>query len=219
MIAYEEIEKILGYTFKDKTLLLEAFTHVTYASQNNCPHNDRLEYLGDAVLQLVVSEWQYKKDSTATAGKMTAERQKLVCQNALDSAVDALGIWKYLLYKGTMQNLHGKPKSSLFEAVVAAIYLDGGYKAASKFIIKYGNLSAGRPMENTKGELKELLEKYGEQPPRYVTEKYGKDHAPIFNCVAYALGESAKGQGKSKKEAETVAAARLLWEIKKKLNK
>jgi ribonuclease-3 len=215
----DEIEKKLGYTFRDERLLDEAFTHVTYANKHGGVHNDRMEYLGDAVLQLVVTNWQYARNDKATAGKLTAERQKLVCQNALDSAIDALDVWQYLLYEGTEQNLQGKPKSSLFEAIVAAIYLDGGYKAAETFIVKHGNLSAGKAVDNPKGDLKEFLEKRGEEPPRYETVKTGKDHAPMFYTTAYALGESAKGEGKSKKDAESLAAARLLWELTKSKKK
>jgi ribonuclease-3 len=216
MLPYQEIEKKLGYTFKDKTLLQEAFTHVTYSNRHGVKHNDRLEYLGDAVLQLVVTVWQFDRKDDATAGKMTSERQKLVCQNALDSAIDGLGVWKYLLYEGSEQNLQGKPKSSLFEAIVAAIYLDGGMNAANKFIHDHGNLQAGRLISNPKGDLKEFLEKRGEKEPVYKVEKTGKDHAPVFYATAYALGESAKGEGKTQKEAQAMAAARLLWELKKK---
>ena len=216
MLPILEIEKKLGYTFKDKSLLQEAFTHVTYSNRHNVKHNDRLEYLGDAVLQLVVTVWQYDRQDNATAGKMTSERQKLVCQNALDSAVDGLDVWQYLLYEGSEYNLQGKPKSSLFEAIVAAIYLDGGMDAAKKFILEHGNLTAGKSIDNPKGELKEFLEKRGEKEPVYRTEKTGKDHAPVFHTTVYALGESAKGEGKTQKEAQAIAAARLLWELKQK---
>ena len=208
-----EIEKKIGYAFADKRLLEEAFTHATYAYRYGVPSNERMEFLGDAVLQLVVTEWLYERDSAAQEGTLTEKRQKLVCKDALDSAVDGLGVWEYVRAVGTAHNLQGKAKSSLFEAIVAAIYLDGGYAEAKAFILKYGNLrdvSIGNP----KGELKEYLEKMGEIPPRYEVEKTGKDNAPVFYCVVYALGQTAKGQGKTKKEAEATAAARLLWELK-----
>ena len=89
-LPFAEIENKLGYTFKNKALLEEAFTHKTYSNSFGGKHNDRLEYLGDAVLELVVTEWQYDKDERATSGKMTSQRQKLVCQPALDSAIDAI---------------------------------------------------------------------------------------------------------------------------------
>ena len=213
---HAEIEQKLGYTFKNKALLEEAFTHSTYSHLFGGKHNDRMEYLGDAVLELVVTEWQYGKDEKVTAGKMTSQRQKLVCKDALDSAVDALGVYGYLRYKGTEYNLKGKPKSSLFEAIVAAIYLDGGYARAKKFILKHGNLKLDIKTGNATGELKEFLEKRGQ--PQAIAEitRTGKDNAPHFYCKLRAMGEEAQGDGKTKKEAIATASARLLWELKKK---
>lgn len=216
MFPYSQVEKKIGYVFKDKALLKEAFTHSSYANRYGGRDNERLEYFGDAVLQFVVTEWQFLKDSQATEGKLTGKRQKIVCKDALDTAVDGLGIWQHLLSDGTEYNVKGKAKSSLFEAVVAAIYLDGGYKAARKFILEHGNINFDVQVGNPKGDLKEYLEKRGEENARYEVEKTGKDNAPLFHCTAYALGENAKGDGKTKKEAESTAAARLLFELSRK---
>ena len=210
----ETIEKKLGYTFRNKSLLRTAFTHISYANRYQEKSNERLEYLGDAVLQLVVTEWQFRKEPTASEGKLSSKRQKLVCKDALDSAVDGLGVWEHLLAVGSEYNVKGKAKSSLFEAIVAAIYLDGGYKAAKKFILEHGNVNFDVQEGNPKGELKEYLEKRGLGEPRYEIEKTGKDNAPHFRCTVSALGASARGEGKTKKEAESTAAARLLWEFK-----
>ncbi|MBQ5930135.1 MAG: ribonuclease III, partial [Clostridia bacterium] len=125
--SYQEIERVLGYTFRDKSLLKEAFTHSTYANIHGGKDNERLEYLGDAVLQLVVTEWQYKDDERANEGELTRERQQLVCGDALDDAVENLNLQKYLLIEGGKANIGKKTVSSIFEAVAAAIYLDGGY--------------------------------------------------------------------------------------------
>lgn len=214
---YDEIEKKLGYAFQNRALLEEAFTHSTYAHLCGGKHNDRMEYLGDAVLQLVVTEWQYGKDEQATAGKMTSQRQKLVCQSALDSAVDALEVYGYLRYKGTEYNLKGKPKSSLFEAIVASIYLDGGYAQAKKFILKHGNLRLDNTAGNATVELKEFLEKLGKPQAKAEITHTGKDNNRHFYCTLHAEGEEAKGEGKTHKEAIATASARLLWELKKKL--
>ncbi|MBQ8685016.1 MAG: ribonuclease III [Clostridia bacterium] len=212
-----EIEAKIGYTFRNKNLLKEAFTHASYTSRYGGRNNERLEYLGDSVLQLVVTEWQYRKSPKASEGELTAKRQKIVCKNALDSAVDALDIWQYLLKSGrTEYNVKGKAKSSLFEAVTAAIYLDGGYKAAKKFILEHGNISLDIKVDNPKGDLKEFLEKRSVEEPRYEVVKTGKDNSPVFHCTARALGESAAGEGRTKREAEATAAARLLWELSKK---
>ena len=213
---YTEIERKIGYTFRDKALLKEAFTHSTYANAHGGKDNERLEYLGDAVLQLVVTEWQYTRDEKASEGVLTSERQKLVCQNALDSAVDGLGIRQYLLLSGSKANIGQKTTSSLFETVAGAIYLDGGYAAAQAFILAHGNLNLKKELENPKGALQEFLQAKGKQPPEYSCEKSGKDNAPVFRCTVTAFGETARGEGKSKKEAEQTAAARLLWELSRK---
>ena len=209
-----EVEEKLGYVFENKALLEEAFTHSTYAHLHGGKSNERMEYLGDSVLQLIVTEWQYVSDEKASEGTLTARRQKLVCKDALESAVDSLGIWDYLLTEGRkVENVGEKAKSSLFEAVTAAIYLDGGYEAAKTFVLKHGNLRFDAGQGNPVGELKEYLEKRGEKEARETWEKSGKDNSPVFRCVLSALGESARGEGRSKREARATAAARLLWEL------
>ncbi|MBP3434557.1 MAG: hypothetical protein J6K50_04705 [Clostridia bacterium] len=216
MFPVSEVEKRIGYVFHNKNLLEEAFTHSTYAHLHGGRDNDRLEYLGDAVLELVVTEWQFRGDPQASAGKLTGERQKLVCKNALDTAIDGLGVWGYLLFEGSEENLKGKPKSSLFEALTAAIYLDGGYKAAKAFILEHGNLGCAKEETNHIGLLKEFLEKRGQAMPQEQMERSGRDNAPTFHCTLTALGESAEGEGKTKREAKATASARLLWELQKK---
>lgn len=212
----EEVERKIGYVFKDKSLLIESFTHSSYTHRFGGKNNERLEYLGDAVLQLIITEWQYVNDVEASEGKMTSVRQKLVCKNALDSAVDGLDVWKYLRSCGTEYNVKGKAKSSLFEAITAGIYLDGGYESAKRFVLEHGNVNVDITQGNPKGDLKEYLEKRGLEAPRYEVEKTGKDNAPLFICTVYAQGESAKGQGKTKREAESMSAYRLLWELERK---
>ena len=211
-----EIEEKIGYTFRNKSLLKEALTHSSYAHTHGGRDNERLEYLGDSVLQLVVTEWQFLRDEKASEGKMTAERQKLVREEALISAVQALDLDKYLLKTVGKQKISDKTVSSIFEAVVAAIYLDGGYKAAKKFVLEHGNLNAANVSVNHKGELQEFLAKFGEEPIYSNPVKTGKDDSPIFYCSVSAMGESADGEGKTIKQAQSTAAARLLWELQKK---
>ena len=209
-----EIENTIGYVFKDKALLEEAFTHSTYANANGGKDNERMEYLGDAVLQLVVTEWQYMRHRRAEEGVLTRERQKLVCEDALDEAVQALGIKKYLLISGGKANIGKKTISSLFETVIAAIYLDGGYLPAKEFILKYGRLEEEAFSVNHKGDLQEYLQSLGENPPSYTTEKEGKDNAPTFKATVTARGKTAYGVGGSKKIAEQQAAKELLAQFK-----
>ncbi len=212
---FAEIEEKLGYTFRDRELLRQAFTHSTYGNLYGVPDNERMEYLGDAVLELVVTEWQYEKDKRAE-GKLSEARQHLVCKEALDSAVDGLGIYGYLLRRGRQQNLGDKTKSNLFEAVTAAIYLDGGFFAAKKFVLAHGNITMHGETQNYKGALQEFLQARGEPVPTYTSTRQGPDHAPVFRTRVEAMGEYAEGEGKNNREAETVAASRLLWELTKK---
>ena len=206
----KEIENKIGYTFRDKALLKEAFTHSTYANQHGGKDNERMEYLGDAVLQLVVTEWQFARDARADEGELTTQRQNIVCEDALDEAVRALGLQRYLLASGGKENIGKKTVSSLFETVVAAIYLDGGYTAAKAFIVKYGRLEEQAAPTNYKGALQEFLQGKREQPPAYETVKKGKDNAPTFVATAVAFGKRATGEGGSKIKAEQQAAKRLL---------
>ena len=206
----KEIENKIGYTFRDKDLLKVAFTHSTYANAYGGKDNERMEYLGDAVLQLVVTEWQFARYERAEEGEMTRQRQKYVCEEALDEAARGLGLQKYLLVAGGKANVGKKTVSSLFETVVAAIYLDGGYDVAKAFIVKYGRLEMQSGSTNYKGALQEFLQSQGEQPPVYETVKSGKDNAPTFVATAVAMEKTATGEGGSKKEAEQQAAERLL---------
>ena len=202
-----EIEEKIGYEFKDKNLLKQAFVHSSYGRLKGVEDNERMEYLGDAVLQMVVTEWQYIRDGS-DEGKMTSDRQKLVCEDTLLAEVYELGLEKYLLYAGKLsQNVGKKAVSSLFETLVAAIYLDGGYEAVKGFILER---MSDRDTTNYKGVLQELLQSQGASLPVYETVKYGMDNAPVYEATVTALGLVGKGEGKSKKSAEQLAAKELL---------
>ena len=178
-----------------------------------------MEYLGDAVLDCVIAEWQMQKKPPESAGAMTKERSMLVCKDALDSATDGLDVWGYLRYEGGEENLKGKSKSSLFEAIVGGIFTDGGYGAAKAFVLAHGIFTSANK-GNPKGDLQEYLQSKGENAdPKKIyssAEKFGKDNAPTYRVTASALGESANGEGKTVREAESAAAARLLFELRKR---
>ena len=214
-----EIEEKIGYVFQDKTLLKTAFVHSTYGNAHNVQDNERMEYLGDAVLQLVITEWQYKERLGAEEGVLTKERQRLVCEEALDEAVRRLGLEKYLLKVGSFANIGRKTVSSLFETLVAAIYLDGGYDSAKTFILGQGLDREVAEIKNPKGLLQEYLQQKGADLPVYQSQKKGKDNAPTFYCTATAMGKQATGDGKSKKEAEQDAAAKLFLLLSEQENK
>ena len=213
---YAEIEEKIGYIFQNKALLKQAFIHSTYANAFGGEDNERMEYLGDAVLQLVVTEWQYLHKKKDSEGVLTRDRQSYVREEALANAVETLGLKKYLLISGGSANVGRKTVSSIFETVTAAIYLDDGYESAKAFILKYGGLEKDFSSMNYKGLAQEYTQKRGEPLPKYETEKSGKDNAPVFKTKVFALGVTANGQGGSKKEAEQAAAKSLLEMLLKK---
>ena len=205
------LEEKIGYEFSDKQLLKKAFTHSSYANAYGGESNERLEYLGDAVLQLVVSEMQYRA-SNDSEGDMTKDRQTKVRELALLRAVQALGVADKMLIAGSAANVGKKTVSSLYECIVGAIYLDGGFEKAKAFIESHPVHTDER---NFKSELQELLQGRGKDVPVYETKKSGKDNAPVFYATAYALGLIGEGTGSSKKQAEQYAAEQLLALIKR----
>ena len=200
------LEEKIGYVFADKQLLKKAFTHSSYANAYGGESNERLEYLGDAVLQLVVSEMQYRA-SNDSEGEMTKDRQTKVSKPALLRAVQALGVADRLLIAGGAANVGDKTVSSLYECIVGAIYLDGGFDMAKAFIERH---PVGADERNYKSELQEFLQARKIKVPDYVLQKFGKDNDPTFHATVSVLGLTGEGVGGTKKEAEQRAAEQLL---------
>ena len=198
-----EAENVLGYSFRDKELLKKAFTHPTYKNVHGGEDNDRLEFLGDAVLQICVSEKIFSQDDL-NAGRLTDLRKQYVSQEALTQAEERAGLMRFLRYEGRSDNLDGKTNSNLFEAVTAAIYLDGGRAAAEKFIFSYLQPVQSR---NYRQELQEFVQAKNKKTPDYTPE--GEENG-IFYFRVTALGKSANGSGTNKQAAKTQAAERLL---------
>ena len=195
-------EQAIGYTFQDKELLKRCFTHKSFADNNAVAHNELLEFLGDAVLQLAVSEALYGKEGLDEGG-MTQARQRYVSREALTKAADKANILRFLRYAGGEDTLGGKTASNLFEAVTAGIYLDGGIKATRAFLRRF--LSDSEE-ENFKSLLQEYVQERVKRPPEYHTEACGNG----YKCTVRALGKEAVGFGRAKKAAEVAAAEQLL---------
>ena len=174
---YCAIEQTVGYTFRDKKLLLTAFTHSSLAKAEGERDNERLEFLGDAVLELVVTEMLFLS-SRADEGKLTELRKQYVSQPALEQAEARLGLMQYLRYTGGENNIAGKTRSNLFEAVAGAIYLDGGLDAARKFLL--ANL-----VEIESENYKTLLQEY-------VRERRGRGRIHVHR---YGAGKARHGAG------------------------
>ncbi len=207
---FSRAEALLGYTFRDKSLLKTCFTHSSYASEHGVESNERLEFLGDALLGFLVADALYRAGGESE-GEMTSRRSRFVSREPLEKAVSSLGLQKFLLVSASMKNGTGKKAvSSLFEAVVAGIYLDGGIGAAEKFVRENLSLRESRT-ENDKGKLQEYLQAHRQPLPEYaVIAREGADNAPLFTVEVRAAENRAQGTGKSVREAEKAAAKKLL---------
>ncbi len=194
-------EEAIGYSFRDRNLLAMCLTHKSYSNANGGGDNERLEFLGDAVLELCVTEQLYLHNGAAE-GELTVLRQRYVSQSALEAACDRAGLMRYLRHSGGENNVGGKTASNLFEAVLGGVYLDGGMEEAKKFLWRYLALTE---LENFKTLLQEYVQERAKRTPVYETRAAGSGYV----CTVSALGKSARGDGESKKAAETQAARQL----------
>ena len=227
--GYEELQARLGYVFRDPALLRLALTHPSVAHEQDSPiqTNQRLEFLGDAVLQLALTLELYEKFPAFGEGPLTKARAKLVNRRTLAERARQLGIGQHLILSRG-EELHGgreRPSglADTYEALLGAILLDGGFEAARDFILgqfqaAFGGLAVIPILENPKGELQELLQAVSPEAPQYnVASVSGPDHDRLFECTVQHRGvELARGQGKSKKAAESEAALAALAKLRAK---
>lgn len=218
-----ELEKNINYTFKDKERLKNALTHSSYSNEIGIKKqysNERLEFLGDAVLELVTSEIIYTKFPDMPEGDMTKLRAKVVCETSLFEKANALNIGEFLLLGKGEESSGGRQRPSLladaFEAVLGAIFLDSGFEAARKYVLRIFEREFSD--ENSvkkhdyKTELQELIQRDSREPLEYVIVKEsGPDHDKFFASEVVHQGRIiGKGEGRSKKEAEQNAAKMAL---------
>jgi ribonuclease-3 len=223
MPAYVELQARLGHSFRDENLLRLALTHPSVAHEQNnpLPHNQRLEFLGDSVLGLVLSRALYEKFPDADEGALTKSRAKLVNAATLAAHGRALELGAQLILSRGEENTGGRERASAladaFEALLGAVFLDGGFDVIREFILRefasdLSELALPTGIDNPKGELQELLQAKSPTAPVYeliFTE--GPDHDRNFICAVRHDGvELARGSGKSKKAAESDAALAAL---------
>jgi ribonuclease-3 len=223
-MSSEELEKNIGITFKNKDLLTESLTHRSYINEYprwHLPHNERLEYLGDAVLELFVSEELFKKFPTQPEGQLTVFRAALVNYQILAKVAERIGLQNFILMSRGEKKDTGKARevilANAMEAVIGAIYLDQGFEKMRPFVDKFvmSNLDAvlkNKSYKDAKSELQEVVqEKYKLTPTYNVLEESGPAHKRIFKMGVY-FGEKliANGSGASKQEAELEAAKNAL---------
>jgi ribonuclease-3 len=224
---FQDLQQKLAYTFRDLELLRLALTHPSVAHEQGAPvqTNQRLEFLGDAVLQLVLTRELYEKFPAFGEGPLTKARAKLVNRRTLAIQGRELGLGRNLILSRG-EELHGgrdRPSAlaDAFEALLGAIFLDGGFEVAREFILRlfhdaFGTLSVIPILENPKGELQELLQATSSVAPEYhVVSVTGPDHDRMFECTVHHGGtELARGRGKSKKVAESEAALAALKKLR-----
>lgn len=227
-ITSGELEHIIGYDFKKKDFLVEALTHRSYLNENpkwNLPHNERLEYLGDAVLELIVSESLFKNYKDAPEGKMTVLRAALVNYQMLAKIGAGLRLEDFIMMSRGEKSGSSKAKevilANAMEALIGAIYLDGGFAVAEKFISKFVLSHLEEVLESgsykdAKSELQEIIQEKMKVTPSYgVIEESGPAHERQFKIGVYFGDELiAEGGGASKQEGEIEAAKAALKRYK-----
>jgi len=218
-----EFEKVVGLEFKNKDLLRQAVVHRSYLNEHpefNISHNERLEFLGDAVLEIVVTEYLFNKFPDTPEGDLTNWRASLVNSKMLSTVAQELGIEKFLyLSKGEAKDKGSKARQYILanavEAIIGSMYLDQGIKAAKKFIkdkilFKLEDILSNQLYLDPKSKFQEKAQEIYKLTPYYkIINESGPDHAKIFE-VGIFLGEDmiAKGNGSSKQEAQVDAAAK-----------
>lgn len=224
MVDFSKLEKKIGLKFKKKDLLTQAFCHRSYLNENpdaNLENNERLEFLGDAVLELIVTEYLFEKYPKKSEGELTNWRAALVNAKMLSEIAQELGFNDYLLLsKGEAKEM-GKARqyilANTFEALVGAAYLDSGYNKCRDFLRK--NLIVKLPEIIEKGLFKDAKSRFQEEaqertgitPAYKVIKEWGPDHAKHFIIGVFLNNELvADGEGSSKQEAELEAAKNAL---------
>ena len=221
----ERLERNIGYTFKNKELLKKALTHTSYAYEHGAESNEKLEFLGDSILEFISSIYLFKNYSNLKEGEMTKVRATVVCEKSLYKVAKRHNFSDFL-YLGKSERISGgedRPAilADSVEAVIAAIYLDGGIEQAQKFIdenlkeeIEVASKNVGQ--KDYKTVLQEKLQQNGEVEIKYtILRETGPDHDKTFEAqVECNHKKLAVGEGKSKKQAEMEAAKKALEKLK-----
>ncbi len=220
-MSYKDLQIQLGYNFKDKELLELAFTHKSYSNNQN---NERLEFLGDSILNSVISKYLFDRFDNEKEGLLTRMRAFLVKAETLITKAEELSLDKYIkLSKGTA-NLSKERKNSIledaFEALIGAIFIDGGWDIANEVILSIFNkdlksLSSEMNFKDAKTELQELFQSMKYELPKYNTKEI---EGGEFTCLVSYNGLTFEAKGNSKRAAETNVAIKLLSQIKNTSN-
>lgn len=221
MFDFSEAETIIGYRFKNIDLLKTAFTHSSYVNEHKngvkkIENNERLEFLGDSMLGIIVAKRLYDSYPQMSAGEMTREKQRMVSTLPLSDAMRNAGLGQYLLCGESMDNnnLPASVLENLCECLIAAIYLDGGVEPAVKFADKFilsNREEEKKKVKDYKSELQVYSQSIKAGVPRYaLVSKEGPDHSPIFTVSVEVCGVKTEGSGRNKAMASQEAANKAL---------
>ena len=219
-IEFRAIERIIGYKFNSHKLLETAFTHSSYANENNVQSNERLEFLGDSIIEFVITEILYK-EFQGNEGELSKIRAMIVSEKPLAETIDRLDLSRYMLKgKGESKSQANSTaiKCDLFEAVVGAIYIDGGLEQARNFFVgsvseMLSNIKVNGYVDNPKTKLQEMLKT---EKIFYSTSKTGADHMPTYKTVVFINDKKmGVGEGSNKRTAEENAASQAINNLQK----
>lgn len=223
----KELEKKIGYTFKDLQLLKKAMLHSSYANEKHLPKyecNERLEFLGDAVLELVSSEFLFYEHEKMPEGELTKTRASMVCEPALAFCARELSLGEYLLLGKGEEATGGRKRESItsdaMEALIGAIYIDGGFASAKEFIHRFilQDLEDKKLFFDSKTILQEIVQGNSDDQVSYeLIREEGPDHNKSF-CTAVRIGEQiyGEGEGRTKKASEQQAAYQAILKLQEK---
>ena len=225
----KELQSLIGYQFKDITLLQKAMTHSSYANEKNLQKyecNERLEFLGDAVLELVSSEFLFFDQTKMQEGDLTRWRASVVCEPSLAYCARQIHLGDFLLLGKGEDATGGRKRESIvsdaMEALIGAIYLDGGFANAKEFVIRYvlNDLDNRKLFYDSKTILQEIVQANFKEPLTYKLEgEEGPDHDKQFSFTAYIGDEKyGTGKGRTKKAAEQQAAYESILILKKQVD-
>lgn len=216
----KELEQKIGYEFRQKELLLQALTHSSFSNEqkiNKLKNYERLEFLGDAVLELLSSRFLFETYPDLAEGEMTRKRSSMVCEPALAFCARDLALGEYVLLGKGEEATGGRKRDSIIsdvmEAVIGAVFLDGGIEEADRFVRKYilSDLENKQLFYDSKTILQERVQKLGRSLVYELVEETGPEHDKCFTVEAVIDGKPcARGQGRNKKTAEQQAAYQVL---------
>ena len=217
---FSGLEEKIGYEFRDKKLLQQALTHSSFSNEqiiNQCPDYERLEFLGDAVLELISSQFFYERYPDWKEGQLTRVRSSMVCEPALAYCARDISLPSYILLGKGEDSTGGRQRDSIvsdvMEAVLGAVYLDGGFDEAKKFVYQWilSDLESKQLFYDAKSILQEQTQKAGKELTYRLDSVSGPDHDKVFKIEALIDGKCVgSGTGKSKKSAEQQAAYEVL---------